>query len=71
MVEYVCIICIDLSHVAEFSQRSVFGDKAGIPVFDVSDDDNEEEDDLISMRKQFASREARLKVRYFLKMIFY
>ncbi|KAG1805027.1 uncharacterized protein HD556DRAFT_1437185 [Suillus plorans] len=45
----------------EWWNMSVFGDKAGIPVFDVSDDDNEEEDDLISMRKQFASREARLK----------
>ncbi|KAG1810516.1 hypothetical protein EV424DRAFT_1542886 [Suillus variegatus] len=45
----------------EWWNMSVFGDKAGIPVFDISDDDNEEEDDLISMRKQFASREARLK----------
>ncbi|KAG2107476.1 uncharacterized protein F5147DRAFT_774303 [Suillus discolor] len=47
----------------EWWNMSVFGDKAGIPVFDVSDDDDEEEDDLISMRKQFASRaaEARLK----------
>ncbi|KAG1794121.1 uncharacterized protein HD556DRAFT_1308193 [Suillus plorans] len=45
----------------EWWNMFVFGDKAGIPVFDVSDDDNEEEEDLISMQKQFASCEARLK----------
>ncbi|KAG0692728.1 hypothetical protein DFH29DRAFT_785821, partial [Suillus ampliporus] len=42
----------------EWWNMSVFGDKAGVPVFDVSDNNNEEEDDLISMRKQFASRAA-------------
>jgi len=65
VVEYVCTICSDPSHVTDFSQRSVFGDKEGIPVFDLSVEDNEEEDDLISMRKQFASHAAaRLKVRF-------
>ncbi|KAG0695614.1 hypothetical protein DFH29DRAFT_1005325 [Suillus ampliporus] len=47
----------------EWWNMSVFGDKAGVPVFDVSDNNNEEEDDLISMRKQFASRAAAARVK--------
>jgi hypothetical protein len=68
VVEHVCtIIWSNPSRIAYFLQRSVFGDKEGIPVFNLSDDDNKEEDDLVIMRKQFASRAeaARLKVRFF------
>jgi hypothetical protein len=67
VVEYVRTIWSNPSRIGYFLQRSVFGDKEGIPVFDLSDDDNEEEDDLVIMRKQFASRAeaTRLKVRFF------
>jgi hypothetical protein len=67
VVEYVCTIWSNPLRFAYFLQRSVFGDKEGIPVFNLSDDDNEEEDDLVIMQKQFASRAeaARLKVHFF------
>ena len=37
--------------------RAVFGNKRGVPVCDISEDE-EEEDDLVLMRKQFAMRAA-------------
>lgn len=38
-------------------QRTVFGNKRGVPLFDISDDD-EDDDDLVLMRKQSAKRAA-------------
>jgi hypothetical protein len=37
--------------------RAVFGNKRGVPLFDISDDD-EDDDDLVLMRKQSAKRAA-------------
>ncbi|KAG2143968.1 hypothetical protein BD769DRAFT_1636738 [Suillus cothurnatus] len=41
----------------EWWNKAVFGNKRGVPLFDISDDD-EDDDDLILMRKQSAKRAA-------------